>query len=69
MRAYHPNNMGDCVDVKGYIIPRYMEFTFLRKDRINAEERTYRSNFPHALDSDNTLKASYKLPACWYRSP
>jgi hypothetical protein len=60
----HPNNDGGSLQHNGIDIPRVMEFTFLRKDRINYS--SYQTSFPHPLDCDNTPKPPLKLPKCWY---
>jgi len=61
----HPNNF--CGSLKKYDldIPRVMEITFLRNDRIRSE--SFATVFPHPLDSDNTSEiSSLPLPKCWY---
>ena len=63
----HPNNCCGEVTLESLSMPRVMEFTFLRNDRIS--RRTYRSTFPHPLDCDNTDQPTLALPACWYRNP
>tara|TARA_B110000093_G_scaffold159494_1_gene179304 strand:- start:6554 stop:7366 length:813 start_codon:yes stop_codon:yes gene_type:complete len=61
----HPNSQSRRVNYKGYVIPSEMEFTFLRKDRINRREFT--NTFPHKLDSNNMSSDSeFSLPRCWY---
>lgn len=60
----HPNNVFKSKEVLGIEIPRYMEFTFLRKDRI--QTRIPVASFPHPLDSDCTGNPSYPLPKIWY---
>lgn len=61
----HPNNFAQPKKLLDLEVPPLMEFTFLRKDRINS--RSFRSVFPHSLDSDNTSKVSLPLPSCWYK--
>lgn len=61
----HPNNDGKSVVSKGINIPCVLEMTLLRKDR--AQISGYCSQFPHPLDSDNTLKAPMPLPLSLYR--
>lgn len=61
----HPNNCCGFARIFNLEVPKVMEFTFLRKDRI--ERLSYRRDFPHPLDSDNTPKPSLPLPTCWYR--
>jgi len=61
----HPNNFCGHVQHGSMTIPRVMEFTFLRKDRIS--EATYQTIFPHPLDFDNSSKSPLALPRCWYK--
>jgi hypothetical protein len=61
----HPNNCCGQTVFHDIEIPRIMEFTFMRRDRITAAVR--RDDFPHPLDVDNTTNASLPLPECWYR--
>jgi hypothetical protein len=61
----HPNNRVGSLSKEGLTIPPAMEFTFLRRDRCLRNEA--RSDFPHALDADNTARRTMVLPACWYR--
>lgn len=60
----HPNNCCGAVERDGIVIPSVMEFTFLRNDRI--ERSSPQTNFPHALDFDNTPNATLVLPKSWY---
>lgn len=62
----HPNNCDGVLRYCGLEIPPTMEFTFLRRDHLPAEP-TWRSDFPHALDCDNTSLPSIALPRCWFR--
>ena len=62
----HPNNCCGSIKKAGLEIPRVMEFTFLRSDRI--ERSSCQSIFPNPLDCDNTRKTTLSLPSCWYRS-
>ena len=62
----HPNNAATPVQYKGYELPPFMEFTFLRKDRIHSW--SYTEHFPHALDNANVQsKQNFSLPECWYK--
>lgn len=61
----HPNNGWGTLKKEGIDIPRVMEFTFLRNDRI--EHSTYQTNFPNKLDYDNTTNQTLPLPHCWYK--
>lgn len=60
----HPNNRCGSLRRGGLDIPPTMEFTFLRKDRM--EQFAYQTSFPHPLDCDNSTDPSLPLPACWY---
>ena len=62
----HPNNAASVIVYKGIDIPRLMEFTFLRRDRITKLEPT--KIFPHPLDMANlTELKDTPLPSCWYQ--
>ncbi|MEM9251236.1 MAG: hypothetical protein AAGB29_02700 [Planctomycetota bacterium] len=63
----HPNNMLKPVVVQGVAMPTYMEFTFLRNDRVKT--RDYARTFPHPLDVENTPASPLPLPACWFGGP
>ncbi len=60
----HPNNRAPWYKIQKFDIPAVLEFTFLRKDRIN--HSTPAKIFPHPLDCDNAEKKSLLLPQCWY---
>jgi hypothetical protein len=61
----HPNNAGTVIKYRGLEIPRLMEFTFLRKDRITTQYPSL--SFPHALDKANLVGSpDLVLPKCWY---
>lgn len=60
----HPNNYYGSFKKKGIEIPKLMEFTFLRNDRI--VNPSHQSVFPHPLDYDNTNNPPVILPKCWY---
>jgi len=61
----HPNNCCGSVKRRGIEVPRILEFTFYNKNRVM--ETTYRVDFPHILDRDNTArKKSLPVPKCWY---
>jgi hypothetical protein len=62
----HPNNESSAMDKGGLSIPPMMEFTFLRKDRIQHPQPA--RAFPHPLDFDNTANPHFPLPSCWYSS-
>ena len=61
----HPNNYKRPVQINGISMPMVMEFTFLRKDRIQSS--SYQSHFPHPLDCDNSPNPPMALPECWFR--
>ena len=61
----HPNNCCGSIKGSGLEIPRVAEFTFHRNDRLEGD--SYRQDFPHPLDRDNTRKHPLVLPECWYR--
>jgi len=64
----HPNNygyMGKPEDRELWL-PSGMEFTFLLTDRV--KDPVFRTDFPHALDFDNSDFPHLPLPACWFRS-
>jgi hypothetical protein len=60
----HPNNDAGYLQINDLSIPRIMEFTFLRNDRIKYS--SYQKNFPNIHDYDNSRKPSLTLPKCWY---
>jgi hypothetical protein len=61
----HPNNFAKPVALGEYEIPPFMEFTFLRKDRISSRQPAM--TFPHPLDRKNVLSnEDFSLPACWF---
>lgn len=62
----HPNNGSGSSKRRALEIPRMLEFTFLRKDRIQKWE--YASDFPHSLDRPNYPHIpDLLLPQCWYQ--
>ena len=62
----HPNNWCGTFERAGVTIPRVMEFTFLRKDRIIGELQPI-NGLPHPLDTDNKDKPSIVLPCYWWK--
>jgi len=62
----HPNNDVDLVvRSKNIIIPSVMEFTFIKKNRVQPIDK--KLSFPNILDkSNNPNKKDIKLPDCWY---
>jgi hypothetical protein len=61
----HPNNCCGSVARNGIEIPRVMEFTFIRKDRVFTLGPPP-AGFPHHLDADNTPGPTLVLPECWW---
>lgn len=60
----HPNNRSGLVSRAGLEIPRVMEFTFLRKERVSLTHRT--RSYPHPLDVDcEPGRKGLRLPRCW----
>ncbi|MFM8893547.1 MAG: FkbM family methyltransferase, partial [Planctomycetia bacterium] len=59
----HPNNCCGLDTTAGIAIPRLMEFTFLRRDRLLSGGPA--PSFPHPLDRDNTTDPSLPLPGVW----
>jgi len=63
----HPNNTSGMTKIFDIEVPKTMEFTFIRKDRI--KKSGYQRIFPHPLDFENAKdKPNLVLPQCWYRS-
>lgn len=60
----HPNNYRPPIQIHGISIPKIMEFTFVRKDRVHGQ--SYQNQFPHDLDCDNSPNPSVVLPKCWF---
>ena len=61
----HPNNCIKPSECNGITIPPYMEFTFLRKDRITKKSK--KISFPHKFDRPNIASFNdFPLPKCWY---
>ena len=61
----HPNNFAKPIAYGSYEIPPYMEFTFLRKDRIATRKPAV--TFPHPLDKKNVPRnEDFSLPRCWF---
>lgn len=62
----HPNNYGTTVNINGIELPQTIEFTFLRKDRI--EFKGYCDTFPDELDFPCAPhKSELVLPNIWYK--
>jgi hypothetical protein len=61
----HPNNCCGPVQIDEISIPPVMEFTFLRKDRV--QRKSLAQVFPHPLDQKNVdAHPDLPLPRCWY---
>jgi hypothetical protein len=61
----HPNNFANPIAIGPYAIPPFMEFTFLRRDRISSQRPA--TAFPHPLDRTNVPgRRAFSLPACWF---
>lgn len=61
----HPNNSATAVSSDGIEIPKTLEFSFYRNDRVGKCAPATR--FPHPLDSESVPHFPHmKLPACWY---
>lgn len=62
----HPNNNRRTLSIHGVKIPANMEFTFLRRDRL---QRAFKPlHFPNPLDHRcNNSNAELELPECWYK--
>ena len=61
----HPNNYGGSLVKDGLALPSFMEFTFLRRDRIR--ELGFATTFPHSLDRENAPHGRpLLLPRCWW---
>jgi hypothetical protein len=62
----HPNNCCGSIQKDDLEIPRILEFTFIRRDRL--KKSIFVHTFPHPLDYDNTGQPPLALPKCWYSS-
>lgn len=61
----HPNNISNSKKIGDIEIPKTLEMTFLRNDRIVSS--SFADTFPHPLDFDNSDKPPLHLPKCWYK--
>lgn len=62
----HPNNNDGAVRVRGLTLPRSLEVTLLRHDRI--KRRSPVAHLPHPLDTPNVEGPSLELDSSWYGS-
>jgi hypothetical protein len=61
----HPNNYGGTVRCGSLVIPRSLELTFYRKDRISSPR--YATSFPHTIDVKNDpTRPDVILPREWF---
>jgi len=60
----HPNTACGTIKKDGIEIPRIIEGTFLRKDRVH--HSTPATTFPHPLDAKNSVGPELPLPLCWH---
>lgn len=60
----HPNNAMGVVDLNGFLAPRLLEITLLRKDRVSHINGF--AKLPHPLDRANVLgRSDLHFPDCW----
>jgi hypothetical protein len=61
----HPNNMGGAVRYRSLTIPRGLEMTFIRKDRVATTK--FAQVLPHPLDEPNNPNLpDIRLPPGWF---
>ena len=61
----HPNNYGRTVRCRSFIIPRVLEMTLIRKDRVRSTK--FAQIFPHPLDAKNDFnRPDIPLPPHWF---
>ena len=63
----HPNNNDGLISLGGFMAPRTLELTFIRKDR--GQMLGFCSQFPHPLDTANVVSPTIedlKLPQNWF---
>jgi hypothetical protein len=62
----HPNNGGESIRLGALEIPRLIEVTLLRRDRIATRQAAI--SFPHPFDRPNFPEIpELELPECWYK--
>ena len=64
----HPNNHGGYIKHNGIVLPRLLEFTFYRNDRLLSEESIKSiKDFPNQLDQPNVpVKKDIYLSSHWF---
>jgi hypothetical protein len=63
----HPNNYGWMVRCHSLVIPRVLEMTLIRKDRVTSTE--FARTFPHPLDAKNDVsRPDIPLPPPWFHN-
>lgn len=63
----HPNNVDAVVSSGNISIPKVMEFTFHRRDRLHISGQV--DALPHPLDADNDPDSPHlALPSSWYKA-
>lgn len=64
----HPNNYGGYINYQGVVLPRLLEFTFYRRDRLNSKECIKSiKDFPNQLDQPNVPgKKDIRLSSHWF---
>jgi len=61
----HPNTAGGLLQFEGLELPKRIELTFHRRDRVSNSD--YKTQYPHPLDCDNTSDQPLVLPEHWYQ--
>lgn len=61
----HPNNGCGVVRLRGLDVPRMLEITYLRRDRISVAGPA--TEFPHRLDRPCVVDPELQLPGYWFR--
>ena len=62
----HPNNVSGSVEIDGQVVPRVVEATLLRRDRVAGLRPLTARDFPHALDrKHNPRRPALSIPGRW----
>lgn len=61
----HPNNCRPEFDIFGIKVPKLLEFTFYRNDKL--ENNAKFTTLPHFLDSNNTSNNTLNISEIWYK--